>query len=130
MTKNLPISMDAVPQSLLDIAEAFGMEVVQKLIEYFGGTDVKFPKHPADDHKVLKVLGVEEGRKLCFFLSGQKFYVPSNKNNGGKRRRAEALLAQNSTMDEVARELLVSTRQLRRIVNRPDPNQLNLPFDD
>ncbi|MEM6372353.1 MAG: helix-turn-helix domain-containing protein [Pseudomonadota bacterium] len=131
MTDNLPTTLDDVPASLSDVAAEFGMEVVQKLIENFGGLDYKFPNAPAPDHELLSVMGNALGRELCFFMSGQKLYIPSNKNRGKSRLRALQLLSQNFTVNQVARHMGISARQVRRLVNdQKDANQLSLQFDD
>jgi len=145
-----------LPVSLRDIAETLGLPIVLKLVEHFGGTEVKFPKYPGDEHPVLQVLGIEDGRALCDFLSGGTVYVPLCKPRGASRKEVLALEKEGKGRREIARLLGVSQRHVRRMANEksknhreiarilgvsrhdarriarkaPSPNQLNLFADD
>ncbi|WP_299165826.1 hypothetical protein [uncultured Tateyamaria sp.] len=141
MTGKLPMSLDDVPSSMIDIAEAFGFDVVEQLMANYGGLDVKFPTNPPEDHPVLQLLGDKRGREVCFFLSSANLYIPNSKQlqaqKSGNQHRVEVqrMVAEGMTTDQIALQLGLSVRHVRRLAQaksakKPDPNQLFLPFDD
>lgn len=121
------VSINQLPVSLQDVAETLGLPIVLKLIEHFGGAEIKFPKHPADDHPVLLALGKEDGKALCEFLSGGFIYVPHGKARKSIQRDVLTLQDQGKERREIARLLGVSQRHVRRMANKSqDANQLSL----
>ncbi|MCA1492721.1 helix-turn-helix domain-containing protein [Ensifer sp. NBAIM29] len=130
MTTDPAFSAGKLPVSLQDVAETLGLPIALKVIEHFGGTEIKFPKSPASDHPVLQALGKEDGIALCSFLSGGFIYVPHMR--GRKSIRAEVLALQESGKErrEIARLLGVSQRHVRRMANKPATNQLDLFAND
>lgn len=127
MNQNLPARIDDLPMSLVDIAETLGLRVALALIEHFGGLEVKFPVAPKPDHPVIKALGAEDGRALCEFLGGLQIYVPHARP--ARTLRNEVLALQNAGLDRaaIARQLGVSQRYVRMLINqRPDDRQLSL----
>ena len=88
MTERQPARLEDIPASLMDVAETFGIRAAFRLIEHFGGLEVKFPTRPKPDHPIIKALGEEDGHALCQFLGGQSIYVPHNRPAS---RRAEVL---------------------------------------
>lgn len=129
MTNHLPARLDNVPMSLIDVAETLGMGVAVKLMQVYGGQEVKFPKSPALDHPVIKALGETDGLALCHFLGGQLIYVPHGR--GRKSSRAAILKLQEAGHDRraIARMLGLSQRHVRRQANaEPDTRQPDL-FD-
>lgn len=117
----------SLPVSLVDVAETLGLSIALKLMEQFGGAEIKFPKHPADDHPVLLALGKEDGRALCDFLSGGYIYVPHGRARKSVRRDVLALQEQGKGRREIARMLGVSQRHVRRMANQDhDAGQFDL----
>tara|TARA_R110000744_G_scaffold78295_10_gene154359 strand:+ start:2101 stop:2499 length:399 start_codon:yes stop_codon:yes gene_type:complete len=132
MTQNLPATMDDVPASLVDIAETFGFPVVLKLIQHFGGTELKFPKKPGDDHPVVKALGPELGPAVSHFLTGVTIYIPHARTSSA-RKDILNLEKKGLTRSEIARELKISQRHVRRMANskgRKNPNQIEMFPED
>jgi len=126
-------AIDALPASLQDVAETLGVSVVLKLIQHFGGIEVRFPKFPNDDHPVIKALGKEDGLALCKFLSGDPVYVPHMKSRKSARRDVLALQKSGHNGPAIARQLGISQRHVRRMANRPERvNQFEFlfPSDD
>lgn len=132
MSRNLPISLDDVPKSLVDVAETFGLAVVIKLIERFGGLEMRFPQNPADDHPIVKALGPELGPSVSHFLTGVTIYIPHARTKSALRD-VLALEKQGLSRSEIARELGISQRHVRRMANATpakDPNQLDMFSQD
>lgn len=113
-----PASVENLPVSLVDVAETLGLPIVVKLMEHFGGAEIKFPKRPADDHPVLLALGKADGRALCDFLSGGFIYVPHGRARRSILRDVLSLQEQGKERREIARLLGVSQRHVRRMANR------------
>lgn len=125
----LPARLDDIPASLIDVAETLGMGVAVKLMQVFGGQEVKFPKAPSADHPVIKALGEADGLAICEFLGGCLIYVPHGRAR--KSSRADILKLQAAGHDRraIARMLGISQRHVRRQANaEPDTQQPDL-FD-
>lgn len=123
MTAQLPTRIEALPMSLVDVAETLGMRVALALIQHFGGLEVKFPVNPKPDHAVILALGETDGLALCQFLSGAQIYVPHARP--AKSVRADVMRMEARGMDRasIARALGVSTRHVRRVANRRDDDR-------
>ncbi|WP_226781852.1 helix-turn-helix domain-containing protein [Oceaniglobus trochenteri] len=129
--RNLPVRVDDLPASMIDVAEVFGVPVALKLMAHFGGRDMRFPLEPNDDHPILSVLGDKIGRELCFFLSKQDIYIPHGRTTNAKPE-VDALARRGLTRTEIARRLGISERHVRRLARRggvDDRRQLRL-FED
>lgn len=61
---HMPVRTEGLPASLIDLAETLGLGVALKLIQAFGGQEVKFPRHPGAEHPVIKALGETDGLSL------------------------------------------------------------------
>lgn len=120
-----------LPNSLQDIAETLGLNVALKVIEHFGGQEIKFPVRVRDDHEVCQALGKEDAAALCQFLGGSLIYVPHMRARRSIRLDVLALEDAGRERREIARILGVSQRHVRRMANiRPHRNQLDLFADD
>lgn len=117
-----------LPESLIDLAETLGIRVALKLIQEFGGQDLRIPKNPKPDHPIIKALGEEDGRAVCHFMTDQSVYIP-HARAGARRLSVLELTAGGRTRAEIARLLGVSTRHVRRLAKAPDPRQNDL-FQD
>ena len=118
----------ALPESLIDLAETLGVRVALKLMQEFGGQDLRVPKNPKPDHPIIKALGEEDGRAVCHFMADQAVYVP-HARAGARRLSVLELTAGGRTRAEIARLLGVSTRHVRRLAKARDPRQDDL-FQD
>ena len=130
MSENLPVRIDDIPPSLVDVAEIFGMPVALKLMAHFGGQQRRFPKVPKPGHKIIAALGEEQARAFCQFLGSTEIYIPHARGQSVKRQIAE-LEADGLTRNEIAERLGISGRHVRRVANRKvrtDKRQLNLNF--
>jgi hypothetical protein len=108
--------MTDVPSSMEDIVERFDETVVHQLMQLYGGRDVRFTKDPKPE--MVSLMGEKKASEVCFFLSGQKLYVPHGRV-GRRKAEVERLQAQNMTQDQIARALGISTRQVRNLSNAP-----------
>lgn len=118
----LPARVEDLPKSLIDVAETLGLGVAVKLMQAFGGQEVKFPKAPSDDHPIIKALGLDDGRALCQFLGGFQIYVPHGRNRRSARAEVLKLQAAGHDRREIARLLGLSQRHVRRAANAPASN--------
>lgn len=117
-----------LPASLIDVAETLGARIAIKLMQAYGGQEIKFPKRPHDAHPVLVALGREDGLRLCEFLSGGLIYVPHGRARPSAVQDVLTLQAEGRGRAEIARMLGISQRHVRRVANRPADNQPSL-FD-
>jgi len=115
-----PTETQGLPASLVDVAETLGLSVALKLIQAFGGQDLKFPRRPGPDHPVIKALGETDGYAVCKYLAGSMIYVPHGR--AGARRRAVADLSEKGhSRGRIARLLGISQRHVRRLANDDVP---------
>ncbi len=117
-----------LPESLIDLAETLGIRVALKLIQEFGGQDLRIPKNPKADHPIIKALGEEDGRAVCHFMTDQSVYIP-HARAGARRLSVLEMAAGGRTRAEIARILGVSARHVRRLAKAPDPRQDDLFHD-
>ncbi|MDN5785730.1 Mor transcription activator family protein [Pseudorhodobacter sp.] len=135
--KHVPVIANDLPLSLIDMVETLdefhgaglGMRAALKLMQAFGGLDLKFPKSPAPDHPVAVALGMDDALALCQHFGGNQIYVPKP---GGRRRptRRKAVLAlqdQGRSRAEIARALGLSERHVRHLANT-EPELKTLPL--
>lgn len=124
-----PKAFDALPLSLIDMVETLdefhgaglGMRAALKLMQNFGGRDMKFPKVPAPDHPVAIALGMDDATALCQHFAGQQIYVPKpgGRSRPSQRRAVIALQDQGRSRAEIAQALGLSERHVRHLANAP-----------
>lgn len=129
MNEQLPAIPDDLPMSLVDVAETLGLRVAIKLMQIYGGQEVKFPRRPGSDHAVTKALGEADAIAVCNLLGGDLIYIPHGRARRSARADILALEAKGHDRREIARILGLSQRHVRRAVNVPDPRQPDL-FDE
>jgi hypothetical protein len=115
--KHDPKAFDALPHSVIDIAEALGLRVALGLMQNFGGLDVKFPTKPPSDHPIILALGESDGIALCHYLSGQQMYVPHGRGIRSIKGEVQRLEAKGLDRKAIAKLLGVSQRHVRRVAN-------------
>lgn len=119
MTIHLPAKLDAMPISMVDLAETLGLRVALRLMQEFGGCEMSFPKAPAPDHRVVQALGEADAQAVCAYLGGAVIYIPHGRSRHSARQAVLGLQAQNLTRAEIARTLGISQRHVRRVANTP-----------
>lgn len=130
MSEQLPVSLEGLPASLIDVAEALGLRVALQLMAHFGGQELAIPKSPPPGHPILLALGDEDGHALCRYIAGGMISVPNGKAAQSARRDVLALQEQGLSRREIAQRLGITQRHVRRMANRDgDPGQMSL-FDD
>lgn len=112
-----------VPDSLIDVAETFGLGVALTLMQQFGGQEVEFPRRKPT-RELVNALGEDTAGELCHFLSGQRLYVPHGRARL-KRLEVQKLSESGRGRREIAAVLGISQRHVRRLANKP-PDQLPL----
>ena len=113
-----------LPASIRDIAEALGLEIVIKLVQHFGGVELRIPHKLHADHKLM-VLGEEDAQALCAFCPEDTILVPISLNPRVTVARIRELEGRGLKRWQIARELGVTQRHIRRKANAPhgDENQ-------
>lgn len=105
----------SLPASLLDIAEALGLRIALRLMQDFGGQDLKFPKAPGPDHPIIKALGETDGQALCRHMGGAQIYVPHGRARRSVRSEVILLAEKGHDRTQIARLLGISQRHARRV---------------
>lgn len=119
--------IDGLPTSMQEIAEALGVGIVFALVEHFGGTEIKVPYKFKEGHR-LEILGREQAEMLCHCFPEKKIDVPLTLDRRKLKRQVDALADRGLRRWEIARELGISQRHVRRLANRepPDEDQYDL----
>ncbi|KQI69396.1 hypothetical protein AN189_02955 [Loktanella sp. 3ANDIMAR09] len=113
-SRNIPL--DALTGSMQDVAETLGMGMVFALVEHFAGVELKVPHKLRDGHKLM-ALGREQAEMLCDFYGDNTIHVPTTLDPGQVRRRVLELEARGLKRWEIAREVNISQRHVRRLAN-------------
>lgn len=127
-----------LPLSIIDLVETLdefqgagtGMRVALKLMRAFGGRDVKFPPNPKPEHSVVQALGMDDATALCEHLAGQQIYVPHGRGPRSQRQAVKTLEAEGRDRTAIAAALGISTRHVRRLANRTQPQPMPLFPDE
>lgn len=114
---DLPVSLDALPISMIDLAETLGLRIALRLMQEWGGCEMSFPKVPGADHRIIQALGEEDARTVCAFLGGSVIYIPHGRPRRSARQSVMDLAAKNLNRAEIARALGISQRHVRRVAN-------------
>ncbi|QQM29066.1 hypothetical protein JET14_12025 [Martelella lutilitoris] len=122
----LPDRRETLPQSIEEIADTIGVRLALKLVQTFGGQEVKFPVKPHDRHPVILALGKEDGLRICDYMGGQRFSVPHCRPRRNAKADIERLEAQGLTRGQIARRLGLTERWVRKMANDPPPDHPDL----
>ncbi|WP_146010355.1 hypothetical protein [Acidimangrovimonas sediminis] len=98
------------------MADALGVKLVLELMQAFGGRELWIPKSAGPDHELAKVLGEEPANALCKFIGNTAIYIPHGKA-GQVLRNVHELEARGLKKGQIARELGISQRHVRRLAN-------------
>ena len=87
-----------LPMSMLEIAETIGFDSAVVLMDNFGGIVA------LEKHKIARLIGLENYKKLCKNFGGQRLFIP----RGAYRRLKKSLI--------IEADGNISNRQLCRIL--------------
>lgn len=118
-----------LPSSIEEIAETIGVRLALKIVQTFGGQEIKFPKKPHDQHPVILALGKSDGYEVCKYMSGGFLSVPHCRPARSARADIKRLEAQGLSRGEIARRLGLTQRWVREVANAPPSDQLLFQFD-
>lgn len=125
---NLPVSLNALPISMIDLAETLGLRIALRMMQEWGGCEMSFPKSPSPEHRVMQALGAEDATAVCDYLGGQVIYIPHGRAPRSSRKAVLDLASRNLTRAEIARTLGISMRHVRRCANEAPPDTRQLPL--
>lgn len=123
MTEQRPM-----PASIEEIAETIGVRLALKIVQAFGGLEIKFPVRPHDQHPVILALGVEDGYEICRYMGGSLISVPHCRPPRNARAQIAKLEAEGLSRGEIAKRLGLTQRHVRRYA-KPHPNAQPDLFD-
>lgn len=114
-------------KQMQEIADTLGVGMVFALVEHFAGVELRIPHELSPGHKLL-VLGEDQARLLCRFYPEDTIYVPLSLDRKRLKRQVDALAARGLKRWEIALELGITQRHVRRLANSapPDDDQLDL----
>ncbi|PHQ99512.1 MAG: hypothetical protein COB39_03400 [Marinosulfonomonas sp.] len=120
---------DTLPKSIQDIAESLGMGVVFALVEHFAGVELRIPHKLKPDHKLM-ALGEDYALMLCRFCPEDTIHVPMSLSGKRLKVQIDALQSRGFRRWQIALELNITQRHVRRLANTEpkESNQLDM-FD-
>ena len=121
------VSIEGLPVSMQEIAEALGASIVFSLVEHFGGTEIKVPYALKDGHR-LEAIGRDQAEMLCHMFPEKKLHVPITLDRTKLKRQIDELEARGWKRWQIARELHITQRHVRRLANRRPPDEGQLPL--
>ncbi len=121
------IQSKGLPESVADLAEEFGLSFVVRLVDHFGGVELKIP-HKLHNKHPLMVFGEEDAQALCAYCPGDTILVPVNLMTGRRGGLVAKLQQMGFNRARIARDLGISQRHVRRLANDDgnDPDQGDL----
>ncbi|MBW8283339.1 MAG: helix-turn-helix domain-containing protein [Rhizobium sp.] len=119
-----------LPTSIEEVAETIGVRLALKLVQLFGGLEVRFPARPHDQHPIILALGKEDGYAICQYMGGNSYSVPHCRPPRNAKAAIAKLEAEGLSRAEIARRLGLTQRHVRRMANAPPARQLDLFPED
>lgn len=116
----------AMPSSIEEIAETIGVRLALKIVQTFGGLEIKFPVRPHDQHPVILALGKEDGYEICSYMGGSMISVPHCRPPRNARAQIIKLEAEGLSRAEIAKRLGITQRHVRRYAKPPSNQQGDL----
>lgn len=110
-----------LPGVLGFIAQEVSQAAAIKLAEARGGRGVYVPQEPKADHKLSKIVGLADAKRIAELLGHGSMIVPMGSVAGRDARTAQAImLLQDGKMSiaEIAAEVDVHERTVKRIKQR------------
>jgi hypothetical protein len=125
---NLPARFPAPPgvQLAEELAAVVGAEAAHRLFDAFGGRSIYVPARPGPNHPITVAIGAERAALLAEYYHQVRLDFPLS---ASKRRRAIELSRTGVPVGEIARQLWLTDRHVRRILaeaRRAPPGQPGL----
>ena len=117
-----------LPGVLAFIADEVSFELAVRLAELKGGREIYIPKNPGPETSLAKLVGLENAQRLFKLLGSGKLLVPAGNIGGqtGRRQRVAMLLDQGISHSEIAAQVDVHLRTVKRVAaSLRDPKNRN-----
>ncbi|MFQ5533454.1 MAG: Mor transcription activator family protein [Sphingomonadales bacterium] len=118
----MSVSYEDLPELARDMADRLGLEATLALVLVFGGTYLRVPKRANPDGAIAAAVGIDAASRLSHHFGGERLEMPRAAAALTRHERA-SILAQVSagaiTVGGAARQLNLTTRWVRELVNRP-----------
>ena len=114
------LNINTLPASMQGIADTLGLGVVLALVDNFPGLELRVPHRLRDNHQLM-ALGQVQAEMLCAHYGGDTIHVPLTLDRSRLKRQVDDLQAKGLKRQEIAKELGITQRHVRRLANRDDP---------
>ena len=110
-----------LPDSLVEMVEAIGMEDTLRIVKEFGGTRLFVPKRVTFQHKLADFLGIEQARRLSHYFAGENLSIPRMAMAIRAKRNREIVRRYDAgdSARLLARAYKMTERRIRTILNTP-----------
>jgi Mor family transcriptional regulator len=123
---------DLLPQSLQDIAEFCGDDVMLKIWENYGGTRFQVPKTATPEHKLVALLGIVNACLFCEQFGGE--FLTIAKAEAARRAIRNDMIRKDRQRGDnnatLARRYNLTDRQITDICRAEPPTVLNFDLFD
>ena len=109
------------PASMIELADVLDVATTQKLMTEYGGRRIYVPSRPPmAQHRLSRLLGLEQARRLSEFYGGDEIVFSLGTATKRRLRNAEIIrrFDAGETVSELALAYELTTRMLYSILNR------------
>ena len=110
------LSLTKMPKSVAEMTDVLGLRLVVKLVEHFGGVELKIPRTLHEGHPLM-ILGQEDAGALCEYAGSDTILVPVSLMTGQRGELIAKLEKMGFTRWQIAREIGICQRHVRRLAN-------------
>jgi hypothetical protein len=102
---------------LEDISQVIGYSATNRLVDWFGGTDLYVPDAPSRNHLIANIVGYSAMVALCNTYRQSTLAIPfDNQRDISRRNRMIGLMIERGISEsEISRVSLLSRAMLRKI---------------
>jgi hypothetical protein len=106
------------PNTLLDdLGVIIGYSATNRLVDWFGGSDLYVPHEPDEDHVITKVIGIPGMRRLCREFGRCTLKIPydTQRDIARRNRMIGLMLLKGINVNEISRAALISVNGIAKV---------------
>lgn len=113
---------DVLPQSVRDLIELLGFAPTFKLVEHFGGTELRVPHKFDPGHLITRIVGHEASARFVQNYAGEVLYIPKPDTvmRAQRNRKIKAKHEAGASAVSLAHEFNLSYRHIWNILGADD----------
>jgi len=106
--------------SFKELSGIMGEKAAVQLSVVFGGARIYVPVAADPDGWLSKAIGGAAANALCRAYGGEQTDIPVGPGKSVRlRERIESMVKEGKTLNQIARQLVLSEREVRKLLNAP-----------